>query len=392
MVFIEMKKSRPFFLTVRILLLKHSGFTVIAMLLAAGLTLYSGIVFQHTSSAKEKKSKVETRKARETSKIAVSETPESEFEYYIHDDPEHVWHWSRERPACPKLSQKKDCAGKNYKELYNHFHSEGWVTFTSCSLRKNEATILEPVTEYCRNLTRSRAATVNLKAVKELATDPDTVEFIEYIHGGRRAFPFQTLNFKVGTEQGFHSDLTFFDTQPRTLMAAAWVALEDTNPNNGPLKFVPKSHRYGIWDYNDIGLSYKHDIGDTHESRKKSDGKYYLELAKIIKEMGLETKVADNIKRGETFIWAAGLVHGGEKRNDPSLTRMSQVSHYFFEGAKYYWNPMYSDLNVNKIQYDNLQIKPCVTQLRNLDTDLKPAFTCADAHTEKFMSFAREEL
>eukprot|EP00957_Ditylum_brightwellii_P009178 694608-Ditylum_brightwellii.AAC.1 len=190
---------------------------------------------------------------------------------------------------------------------------------------KNEETVLEPVTEYVRNLTRSRASTVNLKCVKDLAADPDTVEFMEYIHGGRRAFPFQTLNFKVGTQQGFHSDLTFFDTQPRTLMAAAWVALEDTNPNNGPLKFVPKSHRYGIWDFNDIGLPYKYDIGDSEESRSKADGPYYIELAKIIKKMGFETKLADDIKRGQTFIWAAALVHGGAPARVTTGTQCTQI-------------------------------------------------------------------
>mmetsp|Transcript_6571 Transcript_6571/g.8677 ORF Transcript_6571/g.8677 Transcript_6571/m.8677 type:complete len:392 (+) Transcript_6571:28-1203(+) len=391
MVLMEVKKSRPIVSTVRIFLMKNGGFTATAVLLTVVLFLYSGSVLQHSSSEKDKKSNVGTREMSETSKISVLETKESEYEY-IHDDPGHVWHWTRERPACPKLSLKKDCAGNSYKELYHHFHSEGWVTFTSCSLKKNEETVLEPVTEYVRNLTRSRASTVNLKCVKDLAADPDTVEFMEYIHGGRRAFPFQTLNFKVGTQQGFHSDLTFFDTQPRTLMAAAWVALEDTNPNNGPLKFVPKSHRYGIWDFNDIGLPYKYDIGDSEESRSKADGPYYIELAKIIKKMGFKTKLADNIKRGQTFIWAAALVHGGAPVKNSSLTRMSQVSHYFFEGSSYYWNPMYSDIGKNKIRYDNLQIKACETQLRNLDSDLKPAFTCADAHTEAFMNFAKEEL
>ena len=65
------------------------------------------------------------------------------------------------------------------------------------------------------------------------------MEFLEYLHGGRRLFPYQTLNFPKGTQQPLHSDLVHFDTSPRTLMTAAWVALEDMNPDNGPLQFVP---------------------------------------------------------------------------------------------------------------------------------------------------------
>ena len=117
-----------------------------------------------------------------------------------------------------------------------------------------------------------------MKEVKELATDPDTLTFIDYIHGGRRVFPFQTLNFLNGTEQKLHSDLIHFDTSPRTLMTAAWVALEDMNENNGPLRFYPKSHQYGTWDYDEIGLPNKVSIPDQDN--------YGMEIDKMMDEAG----------------------------------------------------------------------------------------------------------
>ena len=51
-------------------------------------------------------------------------------------------------------------------------------------------------------------------------------------------------------------------------MAAAWVALEDTTDSNGPLAFIPKSHQWGVWDFDEIGLNYEHDIQNSLETEK----------------------------------------------------------------------------------------------------------------------------
>jgi hypothetical protein len=35
-------------------------------------------------------------------------------------------------------------------------------------------------------------------------------------------------------------------------------------------------------------------------------------------------------------IWAANLLHGGSLQRNKQRSRHSQVTHYFFEGCKYY--------------------------------------------------------
>jgi len=59
---------------------------------------------------------------------------------------------------------------------------------------------------------------------------------------GRRAFPFQTLNFPVGTQQHFHTDSVHFSSCPERFMAGVWVAFEDIDADNGPLVYYPGSH------------------------------------------------------------------------------------------------------------------------------------------------------
>ena len=280
---------------------------------------------------------------------ACSKFPQKE-QSLPHDNPAHIWHWSRENEPDPTLSLKTDCKGTSYREMYDFFHSQGYVIFESCSLQAKKDTLLKAVRDYTATIQAGRVQSAKVKAVRELSVDPDTLQFLEYIHGGRRVFPFQTLNFPKGTQQPFHSDLIHFDTAPtRTLMSAAWVALEDMNPDNGPLKYIPGSHLYGTWDFDEIGLQYKTNRTVTLDTGYET--LYAKELERLAtKQAGLKIKTADSIKYGQTFIWAAGFVHGGSSQRNKSLSRLSQVSHYFFDGADYFWQPRRSHLSTGTVR------------------------------------------
>ena len=47
-------------------------------------------------------------------------------------------------------------------------------------------------------------------------------------------------------------------------------------------------------------------------------------------------------RKGQALIWAANLLHGGSPQTDPTRTRWSQVTHYFFDDCIYY-TPAFSD-------------------------------------------------
>lgn len=301
-------------------------------------------------------------------------------QHYVHDDPKHPWHWTRENPMCPTLANNRDCDGNLYGDLYHKFHEEGWVVFRSCSLSQNQRTIIDPVAEFTKKITGERVESSSDKAVRLLSTDPDTMKFLEFLHGGRRIFPFQTLNFPKGTQQSLHSDLIHFDSKPRTLMTAAWVALEDMNKDNGPLRFFPKSHQWGTWDYEEMGTHMRHSKVWSNPSAVQEQ--YGKDLETALRKIGLKESVAYDLKKGQTFVWAAGLVHGGSKQNNMDLTRLSQVTHYFFEGAEYYWIPRLSNRVVGRIKYNN-HFPPCSPQF--IPIKGKEEFhSCADSITAKW--------
>jgi hypothetical protein len=71
---------------------------------------------------------------------------------------------------------------------------------------------------------------------------------------GRDPHPFQTLNFKYGTEQRPHADAVHFNTEPLGLMCGVWVAMEDIDADCGPLVKYPGSHKLPYASPSEVGI------------------------------------------------------------------------------------------------------------------------------------------
>lgn len=157
-------------------------------------------------------------------------------------------------------------------------------------------------------------------AVRDLASAPQILSLLSALYE-RRAFPFQTLNFPVGTQQKTHSDTFHFHSVPARFMCGVWVALEDIDEENGPLHYFPGSQMLPILSVEDIG---SHHYGD-----------YETYVAQLLQRCGFE-KHLGLMKRGEALIWTANLFHGGDPIKDLTRTRLSQVTHYFFDDCVYF--------------------------------------------------------
>jgi len=166
--------------------------------------------------------------------------------------------------------------------------------------------------------------------VKGLARSPAALALLEDLYG-RRPLPFQTLNFLRGTQQAAHSDALHFNTMPEGFMCGVWVALEDIDMDNGPLVYYPGTHKLPYVRPADFGVEAKWENYPSYE--------HYV--ADLIEQQGLEPEYG-TVKKGQAIVWAANLLHGGATQADRSRTRLSQVTHYFFEGCRYY-TPMASE-------------------------------------------------
>ncbi|MCY4386899.1 MAG: phytanoyl-CoA dioxygenase family protein [Desulfurellaceae bacterium] len=184
--------------------------------------------------------------------------------------------------------------------------------------------------------------------VAAIATNETLLALLSKLYG-RRAFPFQTLNFERGSQQHFHTDAVHFHSWPERFMCGVWVALEDVTMKNGPLCYYPGSHKWA--DY-----SNEHTTALRRDLSKPASQAISLKLWEELVAAHRCEKEVFLAKRGQALIWSAYLLHGGEKILDQTMTRWSQVSHYFFENCAYY-TPMASHVIAGKIAlYDPVNV------------------------------------
>jgi hypothetical protein len=182
-------------------------------------------------------------------------------------------------------------------------------------------------------------------SVLRIATNPGILALLGRLYG-RRAWPFQTLNFPVGTQQHYHSDAVHFSSMPERFMCGVWVALEDIGPDQGPLVYYPGSHKWPIYANEHIGL--------CAATREAPFGQQVYEgmWRALVAESGVRPELF-LARKGQALIWAANLLHGGSRHANPALTRWSQVTHYYFDDCAYF-TPMRTDFSHGSICFRDL--------------------------------------
>jgi hypothetical protein len=165
-------------------------------------------------------------------------------------------------------------------------------------------------------------------AVRALALHPKVTRLLSAAYG-RTPFPFQTLNFQRGSEQGLHSDALHFHSEPERFMCGVWFALEDVRPESGPLIYRKGSHRLPVLTLRDAGVT------SPRRGSNAYAAKYVPALTAQADAAGAPVETA-MLKKGQALVWSANLAHGGAPILDPDATRRSLVVHFFFENCLYH--------------------------------------------------------
>lgn len=184
--------------------------------------------------------------------------------------------------------------------------------------------------------------------VKQIACNSEVLNTLKILYN-REPVPFQTLNFINGTEQNTHSDFIHFNTIPYHYMCGVWTALEDVTIKQGPLHYYVGSHKFDVMDYEKLKIDTAGDRYLDTSYISTSYLQYENNIAKIAQQF---PKKELSIKKGSYLIWASNLLHGGSKREDLSLSRWSQVTHYLFEDV-IPMTPMLSNPSKNEWQIRN---------------------------------------
>ena len=179
----------------------------------------------------------------------------------------------------------------------------------------------------------------NSDNIKDLCLHPKLIKTLEFLYN-KEAFPFSTINFIKGSNQPLHSDAIHFHTIPQLWMSGVWVALEDTTTENGTLNIVPGSHKWGVYDYQSLGLPHP----DEYDDGEKNNYRIYEDLIRGLVESYNVDVVPVPLKKGQALIWAANLLHGGMQIVDENSTRLTQAIHYFYKDCTRYYHPMFSNV------------------------------------------------
>lgn len=258
---------------------------------------------------------------------------------------------------------KKKKISNEFKQYAIKFHEEGYcvvdldlsqkiinkIIDTVNNLSKSKDVKLNPKIYHYNNSPRIIEGWKKSKTIKELALNKKILKLLSFFYR-KKPIAINTINFIKGSDQPLHSDYIHFSSSPHKYLTATWVALEDTNIENGPLMVVPRSHKLEIIDYSFFNMSTPRSMNEL--------GKYYKIYETYIKQLVKEKKLIIKpvlMKKGQALIWAANLLHGGKKIIDPNSTRYSQVTHYHFENCNFYYNPGFSNPIKGEFAYRNLE-------------------------------------
>lgn len=187
--------------------------------------------------------------------------------------------------------------------------------------------------ESMRDDRRSQDLWLYSEAVRQMSCKPEILNILEMLYG-REPVPFQTLNFRKGSQQKAHSDTIHFSSLPARFMCGVWVALEDVTEENGPLFYYPGSHKTPEYNFND----FKSDLLDNSYNNYPE----YENFMEQLMEVSPFEKKVFLAKKGDALIWSSNIIHGGSPVLNENSSRYSQVTHYFFKDCLYY-SPMSSN-------------------------------------------------
>lgn len=252
---------------------------------------------------------------------------------------------------------------KNIKKIAKFFHDNGYVV-VDLKLSKNyiNSTIKDikklaydsnskknPKYYHYNENPRIIEGFKKSKFIKDLCHHKTVINLLKKLYE-KKPIPINSINFIKGTDQPLHSDYIHFGSIPHKYLAAAWIALENTDYDNGTISVVPGSHKLDIVDYETFNLP----TPSSTEEISKFYKIYENYIKNVVKSKKLKTKYI-KLKPGQAIIWAANLLHGGKKIIDKKRTRFSQVIHYHFENCKLIYNPMFSSLSEGRFSERNIK-------------------------------------
>ncbi len=177
---------------------------------------------------------------------------------------------------------------------------------------------------------------------RRLATHPNVAGVASQILGGRPRIV-QTMYMakqpaRTGEELGdagisLHQDSHYLPNEPDTLMAC-WIALGDTDPENGGLCVAPGSHRDALRETT-LNTNPEHVSWESKYGMRSPDGREWTEKLYSFDIVGIgeEDLVRLTVPCGSGVFFTSRTVHGSYANRSQTRPRLAFAVHYVKEGT-----------------------------------------------------------
>lgn len=196
---------------------------------------------------------------------------------------------------------------------------------------------------------------------------------------------FGSLNFEKGTQQNLHVDAIFFWPEPSHSMCGVWIALEDVDMDNGPLMYVPGSHKWEMIRGEDVvsdnpiyfDKRSKARAGELPQDEKNrlvpEMGKLWTEKFLKLMDEKKSLPITVPLKKGDVVVWHSLLAHGGSVINDKYRSRKSVVYHFLGKKSLLFSFDNFMLLNNNEFTENNSE-KTTTAVYKNINYIRYPYF------------------
>ncbi len=177
---------------------------------------------------------------------------------------------------------------------------------------------------------------------RRLATTPNVTGAVSQLIGGSPRVV-QTMYMEKhpsgdadvgGQGVALHQDYHYLPCEPDTLIAC-WIAMSDTDAENGGLVVVPGSHKNGLYKTHKNENSEEHDAWEIDYLMRDRGGKEWVEHMYSFEIEGLDTSrlLKLTVPKGSGVIFDSLTVHGSYANRTRDRVRRAFATHYIREDS-----------------------------------------------------------
>ena len=150
-----------------------------------------------------------------------------------------------------------------------------------------------------------------------------------------------------------HQDSHYLPNEPNTLMAC-WVAMTDTDGENGGLCVVPGSHHGGLLGVHENQGTQEHDAFEMNYPMRDRDGREWTQRMYRfeIDDLDPDTIVRLNVPRGAGVFFTGLTIHGSFANHSPDRPRLAFATHYVREDTWLFRQDVQDTMPVSGTTYE----------------------------------------